>query len=247
MSLFFVWLIRCGCYAQILRNLLNILVSSKHANEPTFSLDSSCQIDWLTSTIRKLQSKIVRSSITRRHHQATIDYWAHTMGCVSAWGELMWLEHVSYRNYRQCPGEQACSTCVSFRFFAVFVLLRETGGLWENWLIAKTAFPSPRCDVPHAPLVGAARSRISFGFWKLTISNFNLSRGKSVDLRMMVDADFAGDQRTRRSRSGYLTHMNTCLFSENLQRNDVLHSCATPKRGGFTCAHVQPDNESAPW
>ena len=68
-----------------------------------------------------------------------------------------------------------------------------------------------------------------------------------MDLRMMVDADFAGDQRTRRSRSGYLTHMNTCLFSENLQRNDVLYSCATPKRGGFTCAHVQPDNESAPW
>ena len=32
-----------------------------------------------------------------------------------------------------------------------------------------------------------------------------------------------------------------------MQRNDVLYSCATPKRGGFTCAHVQPDNESAPW
>ena len=43
-------------------------------------------------------------------------------------------------------------------------LVERDRGLWENWLIAKTAFPSPRCDVPHAPLVGAARSRISFGF-----------------------------------------------------------------------------------
>ena len=32
-------------------------------------------------------------------------------------------------------------------------------GLWENWLIAKTAFPSPRCDMSCARLVGAARSR----------------------------------------------------------------------------------------
>ena len=41
------------------------------------------------------------------------------------------------------PSEQACSTCVSFRFFALFVLFRETERLWENWLITKTAFPSP--------------------------------------------------------------------------------------------------------
>ena len=32
----------------------------------------------------------------------------------------------------------ACSTCVSFSFFAVFVLFRETERLWENWLITKT-------------------------------------------------------------------------------------------------------------
>ena len=42
-----------------------------------------------------------------------------------------------------CTEEQACSTCMSFRFFAVFVLFRETRRLWENWLIAKAAFPSP--------------------------------------------------------------------------------------------------------
>ena len=28
--------------------------------------------------------------------------------------------------------EQACSTCVSFRFFIVLVLFRETGRLWED-------------------------------------------------------------------------------------------------------------------
>ena len=55
--------------------------------------------------------------------------------------------------------EQVCSTCVSFRFFAAFVLLRETERLWEIWLIAKTAFPSPRWDICCAGLVGAARSR----------------------------------------------------------------------------------------
>ena len=27
---------------------------------------------------------------------------------------------------------------MSFRFFPVFVLLRETERLWENWLVAKT-------------------------------------------------------------------------------------------------------------
>jgi len=33
-------------------------------------------------------------------------------------------------------------------------------------------------------------------------------RGKDVDLRMYVDSDFAGDQLTRRSRSGFLIYMN---------------------------------------
>ena len=55
--------------------------------------------------------------------------------------------------------EQACSTCVSFGFFTMFVLFRETERLWENWLITKTAFHSPRCDMSCAHLVGAARSR----------------------------------------------------------------------------------------
>ena len=39
-----------------------------------------------------------------------------------------------------------------------FVLFRETESLWENWLIAKTAFPSPRCNMSCVHLVGAARS-----------------------------------------------------------------------------------------
>ena len=30
----------------------------------------------------------------------------------------------------------------------LWVLFRETERLWENWLITKTAFPSPRCDMP---------------------------------------------------------------------------------------------------
>ena len=49
--------------------------------------------------------------------------------------------------------EQACSTCMSFRFFILIVLLRETGRLWENWLITQTAFPSPQCDMSCARLV----------------------------------------------------------------------------------------------
>ena len=33
------------------------------------------------------------------------------------------------------------------------VLFRETERLWENWLITKTAFPSPGCDMSCARLV----------------------------------------------------------------------------------------------
>ena len=47
--------------------------------------------------------------------------------------------------------EQVCSTCVSFGFFAEWFDWRETERLWENWLITKTAFPSPRCDMSCAP------------------------------------------------------------------------------------------------
>ena len=43
--------------------------------------------------------------------------------------------------------EQACSTCMSFRFFAAFMLLRETERLWQNWLNTMTAFPSLPRDV----------------------------------------------------------------------------------------------------
>ena len=47
--------------------------------------------------------------------------------------------------------EQACSTCMSSRFFAAFLLVREAGRLWENWLVTETAFPSPRCHMSCAP------------------------------------------------------------------------------------------------
>ena len=47
--------------------------------------------------------------------------------------------------------EQACSTCVSFGFFAEQQFERETERLWENWLVTETAFPSPRCHMSCAP------------------------------------------------------------------------------------------------
>ena len=37
-------------------------------------------------------------------------------------------------------------------------------------------------------------------------------RGKSVDLRMWVDSDHAGDKITRRSRTGYFVFLNTALI-----------------------------------
>ena len=37
-------------------------------------------------------------------------------------------------------------------------------------------------------------------------------RGKSVDLRMWVDSDHAGDKMTRRSRTGYFIFLNTALI-----------------------------------
>ncbi len=37
--------------------------------------------------------------------------------------------------------------------------------------------------------------------------------GKVVDLRMFVNSDHAGDQRTRRSQSGFLIYLNTALIS----------------------------------
>ena len=38
-------------------------------------------------------------------------------------------------------------------------------------------------------------------------------RGKSVDLRMWVDSDHAGDRVTRRSRTGYFILLNTALIN----------------------------------
>ena len=48
--------------------------------------------------------------------------------------------HRSWRaGHKLAPGsEQACSTHLSFRFFAVFVSERETGKVWENIFITKT-------------------------------------------------------------------------------------------------------------
>ena len=37
-------------------------------------------------------------------------------------------------------------------------------------------------------------------------------RGNSVDLRMLVDSDHAGDKMTRRSRTGYFIFLNTALI-----------------------------------
>ena len=37
-------------------------------------------------------------------------------------------------------------------------------------------------------------------------------RGKSVDLRMWVDRDHAGDKMTRQSRTGYFIFLNTALI-----------------------------------
>ena len=39
------------------------------------------------------------------------------------------------------------------------------------------------------------------------------SRVKSVDLRMWVDSDHAGDKITRRSRTGYFILLNTALIN----------------------------------
>ena len=47
--------------------------------------------------------------------------------------------HSKYRIV--CNGsvqEQACSTCMSFRFFPVLLVIRETGGCGKNWLVTKT-------------------------------------------------------------------------------------------------------------
>jgi hypothetical protein len=39
------------------------------------------------------------------------------------------------------------------------------------------------------------------------------SRGNEVDLRMYTDSNHAGDQRTRRSRTGYFIFLNSALIS----------------------------------
>ena len=64
---------------------------------------------------------------------------------------------------RNASREQACSTCVSCRFFTVLMLLRErereTGRLWENRLITKTAFPSLDVTCARAVWSRCARER----------------------------------------------------------------------------------------
>ena len=39
------------------------------------------------------------------------------------------------------------------------------------------------------------------------------SRGKEVDIRMYVDSDFAGDTKTRRSRTGFFIFVNSALVA----------------------------------
>ena len=45
-------------------------------------------------------------------------------------------------------------------------------------------------------------------------------RGKSLDLRMWVDSDHAGDKMTRQSRTGYFIFLNTALI-DWLSKNQV--------------------------
>ena len=88
--------------------------------------------------------------------------------------------------------EQACSTCVSFGFFATFVLFRETERLWENWLITKIAFPSPRCDMSHVRLVGTL-CITCVQTWSLAISRAerkpqqNFSCARDLAMRRVIN------------------------------------------------------------
>ena len=49
--------------------------------------------------------------------------------------------------------------------------------------------------------------------------------GKSIDLRMFVDSDHAGDQRTRRSRTGFLVYVNTALVCWYSKKQSTIETC----------------------
>ncbi len=49
--------------------------------------------------------------------------------------------------------------------------------------------------------------------------------GKVGDLCMFVNSDHAGDQRTRRSHSGFLIYFNTALISWYLTRQSTIETC----------------------
>ena len=49
-------------------------------------------------------------------------------------------------------------------------------------------------------------------------------RGKSVDLRMMVDSDHAGEKRTRRSRTGFLIFVNNALIAWMSKQQPTIES-----------------------
>ena len=83
--------------------------------------------------------------------------------------------------------KQACSTCVSFRLFAMFVLFRETGRLWENWLITKSTFPSPHCDMSCAPAWWAQRDHLEPLFSRKTL----LVRGSLCIVLLLIQEKFA--------------------------------------------------------
>jgi hypothetical protein len=49
-------------------------------------------------------------------------------------------------------------------------------------------------------------------------------RGKEVDIRLFVDSDHAGDQATRRSRSGFLIYINSALIAWHSKRQPTVES-----------------------
>ena len=49
--------------------------------------------------------------------------------------------------------------------------------------------------------------------------------GKAIDLRMFVDSDHVGDKETRRSRTGFLVHVNTALINWYSKKQSTVESC----------------------
>jgi hypothetical protein len=54
--------------------------------------------------------------------------------------------------------------------------------------------------------------------------NAPATRGKSIDLRLFVDSDHAGEQFTRRSRTGFVIYMNMAPIVSFSKRQPTLES-----------------------